>query len=177
MLNQLHWIHFLFLLFGMIWGSIPSLKLVSKKHSLLILSFCCIVVLFGVLSQISFSYDVLDQVVVSVLFLCLGYTSGIDKAIDSNKMKRLITAFRYGLILIFVSATFYMVFSMLNPLSIKSSDLVHLEESENYRIKHYRENSNFTFAGYHKARVFERLLFLEYPISCLLYTSPSPRDA
>lgn len=155
-------------LIGYILGSVKPLRFINNRtacFTFLVVSALC---LFSFFTKISLALDWIDHTIIVIGLLAIGYcgTRIMDPA--SGLHPYIIRVFRT------LTIGFYIVLPVLFygflVMSFGNDHLgktVHIDEYQNYRIKHVNINSNFNFPGNHFVTVYNKTWLIEYPVKKL----------
>lgn len=116
--------------------------------------------------DITFKYDSIDYLIVIFLCFFIGYSSTQLKNENNSVYKRVIILSRFLIFGFYITTPISAYFLLVTALGNNDFEsIVHVEQNENYHIKHIRKGSGYASTGKHIARVYSDFLIIEYRIT------------
>jgi hypothetical protein len=153
-------------LLGYTIGSTNKLRFITNLSSFKTFIFCSIVAVIHFISDISFSYDLIDNLIFSLLLITFGYSGSKINANESALKNKYIKMFKLSLIVFYISIPIVLggiFYTVVTNNWIGTT--VKINDNDRYRIKHVCKNGNFNFSGIHYATVYKTFILFEVPIS------------
>ena len=139
---------------------------INDRWAIRILIGSLLLFVFYLITDISFSFDLLDWAALGAGLFALGYGSGSRSAEDTSEEKIGIPE-----ILKWITIVFYCLLPVGFVADVisayvgdKLGEVVHEEKSNGYTIKHTCVNSNFMYSGDHIVNVYKSFFMVEYPV-------------
>jgi hypothetical protein len=160
------WIYIIFPIIGYVLGSIKQVRIINNSLTFKISIVIIGLIITSLITNISFYYDWIEKLTISLGLLTVGYTGTRLNKSDNGLNKNIVKLYRI------LTFSFYIILPLLLLYLFGMSfsndwigETIKVESNDTFKIKHINKNSNFNFPGYHIVHVYDRFLIFEYPVN------------